>query len=369
MKRFRTSLAAKTAAVLLALAVGAGGFWSTVFILYQWDTLWLGSGDYDSNDYYSDLYNRSSQVHELARLLQNQEWNGALPYLDQRRLDMLEEALSPERTNFRFAIRRNDTGTLVYSNLEGAASLDESVHAVEQEELSLTQNGAAREQDYVVWNGKEQYYLLYIALPDAAGTKQLVTPEDAGLAAQYGYTFDGYTWNYDEQMDSRVTTSVLALEYGATDPLTVQDEFWDSYQDYQQYASYLPALAVLALPESLSGSFWSLALWGGLAATAVEYAVHVLYDRLLGVRFWDYSQVRWNLRGRVCLPFSLAWSLLVAAGLPVIQAAIAPALAAVPPTATYAALLVFTADTVVSLQLLRRAGDPAVLSLGNLRAA
>lgn len=47
-------------------------------------------------------------------------------------------------------------------------------------------------------------------------------------------------------MDSRVTTSVLALEYGATDPLTVQDEFWDSYQDYQQYASYLPALAVLA---------------------------------------------------------------------------------------------------------------------------
>ena len=35
----------------------------------------------------------------------------------------------------------------------------------------------------------------------------------------------------------------------------------------------LGALAVLALPESLSGSFWSLALWGGLAATAVEYAV------------------------------------------------------------------------------------------------
>ena len=253
MKRFRTSLAAKTAAVLLALAVGAGGFWSTVFILYQWDTLWLGSGYYDSNDYYSDLYNRSSQVRELARLLQNQEWNGALPYLDQRRLDMLEEALSPERTNFRFAIRRNDTGTLVYSNLEGAASLDESVHAVEQEELSLTQNGAAREQDYVVWNGKEQYYLLYIALPDAAGTKQLVTPEDAGLAAQYGYTFDGYEWAYDEMRDSRVTTSVLALEYGATDPLTVQDEFWDSYQDYQQYASYLPALAVLALVLDIAG--------------------------------------------------------------------------------------------------------------------
>ena len=210
MKKYKTSLAAKAAAVALALLIGAGGFWATVFTMSQWDTLWLGSSYYDSSDYYDDLMNRDVQLHELARLLQAREWEGTLPYLDQRRLDMLEEALSPERTNFRFAIRRNDTGTLVYSNLEGAASLDESVHAVEQEELSLTQNGAAREQDYVVWNGKEQYYLLYIALPDAAGTKQLVTPEDAGLAAQYGYTFDCYEWAYDEMRDSRVTTSVLA---------------------------------------------------------------------------------------------------------------------------------------------------------------
>ena len=94
-----------------------------------------------------------------------------------------------------------------------------------------------------------------------------------------------------------------------------------------------------------------------------------LKSKVLRVSFWNYQGLPGCIQGRVCLPFSLAWSLLVAAGLPVIQAAIAPALAAVPPTATYAALLVFTADTVVSLQLLRRAGDPAVLSLGNLRAA
>ena len=252
MKRFRTSLAAKTAAVLLALAVGAGGFWSTVFILYQWDTLWLGSGYYDSNDYYSDLYNRSSQVHELARLLQQKEWDGSLPYLDQRRLESLEEALAPEQTNFRFTIRRNDTGTLIYTNVEGTAPLENCVHSVEQEKFTLTQESMMlSSQDYRLWNGERQYYLLNIVLPD--GTEQLVTPEDARLAAQYGYTFDGYTWNYDEQMDSRVTTSVLALEYGATDPLTVQDEFWDSYQDYQQYASYLPALAVLALVLDIAG--------------------------------------------------------------------------------------------------------------------
>ena len=131
----------------------------------------------------------------------------------------------------------------------------------------------------------------------------------------------------------------------------------------------LGALAVLALPPALTDGFWSLALWGGLTATAVEYAVHLLYDRLLGVRFWDYSQVRGNLRGRVCLPFSLAWGLLAAAGLPVVQAALGPVLAAIPPAVTYAVLLVFTADAVVSLRLLRRAGDTEILSLRELGRA
>ena len=123
----------------------------------------------------------------------------------------------------------------------------------------------------------------------------------------------------------------------------------------------LGALAVLALPPALTDGFWSLALWGGLAATAVEYAVHLAYDRLLGVRFWDYSHVRGNLRGRVCLPFTLAWSLLAAA-LPSVQAVLEPALAAIPPAVTYAALLVFTADAVISLRLLYLTGDPAALS-------
>ena len=50
----------------------------------------------------------------------------------------------------------------------------------------------------------------------------------------------------------------------------------------------LALLAVLALPPDMTGSFWRLALYGGLTATAVEYAVHFLYERLLGVLFWDY---------------------------------------------------------------------------------
>ena len=131
----------------------------------------------------------------------------------------------------------------------------------------------------------------------------------------------------------------------------------------------LGALAVLALPPGLTDSFWSLALWGALTATGVEYVVHLLYDRLLGVQFWDYSQVRWNIRGRVCLPFTLAWGLLTAAVLPLLQLLLVPVLSAVPPIITYLLLLVTTADAVVSAALLRQTGDPECLRLGASKAA
>ena len=246
MEKLKTSLAAKAAAVLLTLIIGAGGFWTTVFTIGQWDTLWLGSSYYDSNDCYDDLMNREVQLHELARLLQAREWEGTLPYLDQRRLENLEEALSAEHTNFRFTIRRNDTGILIYSNLEGSAALEDHVHAVEQTELIVAQNSGVADYDYKIWDSGRGYYLLNVVLPD--GTVQLFLPEDVEQAAYYGYTYDGYDdWDYDEARDSRVTQSVLALEYGVADPLIVRDEFWSGQQDFQSYVRYLPLVAVLAL--------------------------------------------------------------------------------------------------------------------------
>ena len=62
--------------------------------------------------------------------------------------------------------------------------------------------------------------------------------------------------------------------------------------------------AVLALPPSLR-SGWPLYLWGGLTATSVEYIYHWWGETFLSVSFWDYTGVFGNLRGRVCLPFSL----------------------------------------------------------------
>ena len=129
----------------------------------------------------------------------------------------------------------------------------------------------------------------------------------------------------------------------------------------------LGALAVLALPARLTGTFWGIAWWGGLTATAVEYAVHWLYDRLLGVRFWDYSGVWGNLRGRVCVPFSVAWGLLLAVGLRSVHRWLLPLLAAVPPWLTYGMLLLFAADAMLSARLLRQTGDPEAVRRPLLR--
>lgn len=125
----------------------------------------------------------------------------------------------------------------------------------------------------------------------------------------------------------------------------------------------LGVLAVLALPEKLTDSSLELVLWGGLTATAVEYGVHLAYEQLLGVHFWDYSGVWGNFRGRVCVPFSLVWGVLLAAWLPWFQPLVLRWTAAVPPWATYIALIMLTADGVSSARLLYLAGDPEILRL------
>ena len=112
----------------------------------------------------------------------------------------------------------------------------------------------------------------------------------------------------------------------------------------------LGMLAVLALPSALP--FWALALWGGLAATAVEYAVHWAYETFLGVRFWDYSRVPGNLHGRVCLPFTLAWAPLTAVAARWVHPWVEHFAAAMLPGVTWVCLMVFTLDALLSARFL-----------------
>ena len=115
--------------------------------------------------------------------------------------------------------------------------------------------------------------------------------------------------------------------------------------------------AVLLLPAPVLRSPVLLAAAGGLTAACVEYAAALTYERLLGVSFWDYRG-RWgNLHGRVCLPFTLAWGILVLPAVYLIQPAAEGWFAALPLPVTISAALAAGADLAVSAALLRRTGD------------
>lgn len=122
----------------------------------------------------------------------------------------------------------------------------------------------------------------------------------------------------------------------------------------------LGMVAVLMLPEQCRSGGW-LILWGGLTATAVEYAVHWGYDTLLGVRFWDYSRVLGNLRGRVCLPFTLIWGALTALAVRWIQPMAELLAERTIPEVTFLCLMVFAADALCSLRVLQVEKNPEAL--------
>ena len=116
-------------------------------------------------------------------------------------------------------------------------------------------------------------------------------------------------------------------------------------------------------------SFALTAMTAGCACTAVEYGVHFLYEKLLGVAFWDYSGTHLDLHGRICFPFSVAWGLLAAVSLRHLQPGLETLAGLLPPQAALAVGLLLLGDGAVSVRLLRRSGDIDLLGLGNLRRA
>ena len=49
---------------------------------------------------------------------------------------------------------------------------------------------------------------------------------------------------------------------------------------------------------------------GMLAATLLEYVVGVCMEALFKVRYWDYSDQKFNIQGHICLSSSIAWGFL-----------------------------------------------------------
>ena len=67
----------------------------------------------------------------------------------------------------------------------------------------------------------------------------------------------------------------------------------------------ITAVAIAVFGQELSG-IW-LFIGSAVLATVVEWIGGHLLEWLCKERWWDYSHVKWNLDGYICLPISLLW--------------------------------------------------------------
>ena len=70
-------------------------------------------------------------------------------------------------------------------------------------------------------------------------------------------------------------------------------------------------IAGVAMSIVLTGLpvFWVF-VGSTLLATVIEWAAGHLIERLYHERWWDYSNIKWNMDGYICLPVSLFWGVL-----------------------------------------------------------
>ena len=57
------------------------------------------------------------------------------------------------------------------------------------------------------------------------------------------------------------------------------------------------------------GIVWQMLIGAGIV-TILELIVGIVVNVWLGLEVWDYSNLPFNFMGQICLPFSLAWTVL-----------------------------------------------------------
>ena len=104
-----------------------------------------------------------------------------------------------------------------------------------------------------------------------------------------------------------------------------------------------------------------------MVTTAVEYAVHWSYETLFGVQFWDYTPTKMDVNGRICIPFSVAWGLLSAAAVRLVQPELTALAANLSDEWAGAALFLLTFDSIITARVLLVYHDTELLSFPALR--
>lgn len=125
----------------------------------------------------------------------------------------------------------------------------------------------------------------------------------------------------------------------------------------------LGAIAVLGATKPFRDHKLITFIFGGVAATVVEYVLHFIYSEILGVSIWDYSDISYNINGRVCLTFTLFWSMLSLILVYIVHPYIEKNMTSMP-KALFGVLLMFVGlDAMISTILYKRYGNKQAVDI------
>ena len=70
------------------------------------------------------------------------------------------------------------------------------------------------------------------------------------------------------------------------------------------------ATFIIFVLNSLKNNKIKLFVYGGILGSVIEYIISFGLEAFYGTRFWDYSFLKLNLNGRICVTYTLFWGIL-----------------------------------------------------------
>lgn len=114
------------------------------------------------------------------------------------------------------------------------------------------------------------------------------------------------------------------------------------------------AVMMLVVSEPFRSNYILTYFAGVVGATILEYVVGVVIEAIFKVRYWDYSNQRFNYKGHICLSSSIAWGFLTIAMNLWLHPGILSVLNPVPQSVQYAITVLVTVcisiDTILSVK-------------------
>lgn len=95
-------------------------------------------------------------------------------------------------------------------------------------------------------------------------------------------------------------------------------------------------LPLPARAAAYAGLYLLYFLAAALIPTAAEFLTDLFFDKLFGIRLWDYTDRPFNILGYVCLPMSALWGLLITAAMALLWTPLEKLLARIPQRAAKA---------------------------------